>query len=96
MHRSPARYLAPLALIAFVAAVAVVVNGAGVGSKAKVRTQPATVVHRHLRRTYIVRTGDSLSRISVRTGVSVVQLLQLNPKLDPNAIRPGQRLKLRT
>jgi LysM repeat protein len=95
MHRSPARYLAPLGLVAVVAAVAIVVGGGG-GSKAKVTTRPAAASsHRRLHHTVLVRPNDSLSAISARTGVSVDQIELLNPTLDPNALHPGQRLRLR-
>jgi LysM repeat protein len=96
MHRSPARYLAPLGLVAFVAAVAIVVGGGGGGSKAKVTSQPAAVSrHRPLHHTVLVRPNDSLSAIAGRTGVTVDQLEKLNPSLDPNALHAGQRLRLR-
>jgi len=48
------------------------------------------------RRTYVVRTGDTLSSISLDTGVSVDRLQQLNPDVDVQALQPGQRLKLRS
>ncbi|RMD98195.1 MAG: LysM peptidoglycan-binding domain-containing protein, partial [Deltaproteobacteria bacterium] len=43
---------------------------------------------------YVVRKGDTLSRISRKTGISLAALLELND-LDPKAtIYPGQRLRL--
>jgi LysM repeat protein len=42
-----------------------------------------------------VRTGDTLSSISLDTGVSVDRLQELNPDVDVQALQPGQRLKLR-
>jgi teichoic acid transport system ATP-binding protein len=48
------------------------------------------------RRTYVVRTGDTLSSISLDTGVSVDRLQELNPDVDVQALQPGQRLKLRS
>lgn len=96
MHRSPARYLAPLGLVAFVVAVVVVVGGAAGGGKAKVTSQPSAVrAHRPLHHTVLVRPNDSLSAIAARTGVTVNQIEQLNPSLDPNALHAGQRLRLR-
>jgi LysM repeat protein len=95
MHRSPARYLAPLGLVAFVAAVALVVGGATGGGK-KVSTQPSAVrAHGRLHRTVLVRPNDNLSAIAARTGVTVTQIEQLNPSLDPNTLHAGQRLRLR-
>jgi hypothetical protein len=40
--------------------------------------------------TYTVKSGDTLSRIATRNGVTLTQLLQANPQIrDPNKIRPG-------
>jgi spore germination protein YaaH len=47
------------------------------------------------RRFYVVQPGDSLTRISSKTGVTVTRLEQLNSSLDPNTLQTGQRLKLR-
>lgn len=44
---------------------------------------------------YVVQTGDTLGSIASKTGVSVDQLQQLNPHLDPQALVSGQRIKLR-
>ncbi|MFW8564597.1 peptidoglycan DD-metalloendopeptidase family protein [Orrella sp. 11846] len=43
---------------------------------------------------YTVRSGDTLSSISRRTGVSVAELQRLNGISNPSMIRPGQRLRL--
>jgi LysM repeat protein len=42
-----------------------------------------------------VRSGDTLTSISIETGVPVETLQQLNPGLDTQALQPGQRLRLR-
>lgn len=44
---------------------------------------------------YVVKRGDALAKISQRTGVPVERLMDLNPSLDPLALAPGQRIKLR-
>ena len=44
---------------------------------------------------YRVERGDTLVSISDKTGVPVEVLTQLNPDLDPQAIREGTRIKLR-
>jgi LysM repeat protein len=41
-----------------------------------------------------VRVGDTPTAIADRAGMSVNQLLELNPNLDPRTLRPGQKLKL--
>jgi orotidine-5'-phosphate decarboxylase len=46
-------------------------------------------------KTYTVRPGDVLSGIAERTGVSLSRLQELNPDVDPQALRSGQKLKLR-
>jgi LysM repeat protein len=43
----------------------------------------------------VVKSGDTLSGISIRTHVTIFRLTQLNPSLSPNSLQTGQRLKLR-
>jgi|SRR5579884_1378066 len=102
--RRPARYLAPLALAAVVAATAIVVSNGLHSSRAtppavrSVRTQGTRRgdAARHATpRFYVVRSGDTLSGISVKTGVSVARLESLNPRVNPSALQTGQRLRLR-
>ena len=45
-------------------------------------------------KTYIVRKGDSLSRIASRVGVSARELAEINGIKNPNQIRIGQELVL--
>jgi LysM repeat protein len=45
-------------------------------------------------RTYTVKSGDTLSSIAVKTGVSLERIQELNPKLDSNSLQTGQRVKL--
>ena len=45
--------------------------------------------------TYTVRPGDTLGSIAEDTGVSLDRLQELNPQLDPQTIRTGQRINLR-
>jgi LysM repeat protein len=91
------RYLAPMALVAVVVVVVAVVGGSGSASHhvSPPASGQATHHHRSHHRAYRVRRGDTLSRISVRTGVAVTRLEALNPGLDPHTLRPGQRIKLR-
>jgi LysM repeat protein len=46
---------------------------------------------------YIVKSGDTLSKISSHVHVPVAELTTLNPSLssDPNSLQTGQRLRLR-
>jgi LysM repeat protein len=44
---------------------------------------------------WVVRPGDTLGKISNKTGIDETTLLQLNPDLDPQALLEGQRIALR-
>ena len=45
--------------------------------------------------TYIVKPGDTLSKIAMRSGVTLAQLLQANPQVqDPNRVRVGDVINL--
>lgn len=103
--RSPARFLAPLALVAFTVALFVIVTGSNdtgtdSGPNRTSETRPAaspqgTTEGRRVRRRYTVKPGDTPSSIAEKTGVPLADILRLNPDLDPQALSPGQRLKLR-
>ena len=98
--RNVGRYLAPIALVAVVVATVVVVSD-GLGTtqhRAAARGAVGGVltVHAPPRKLfYVIQSGDSLSTISVKTGVSVPTLEALNPSVNPNALQAGARLRLR-
>jgi LysM repeat protein len=104
-ERSPARLLAPLALVACaVATVAIVLNsrsddGSAGSSPPAAQTRTASTQERGRQRprrtTYTVKTGDTLAGIAEKTGVTVARLQELNPELDPQALVSGQKIKLR-
>ncbi len=96
--RSRARYLAPIALAAVIAGTYLVVH-AGLTKKT---TAPAHSVKRHRARGkyahtkfYVVQAGDSLTAIASKTGIAVTDLEAMNPRIDPNSLQTGQRLRLR-
>lgn len=97
--RKSGRYLAPVALVAVIVAVVLVVRSGTRHTTASVAHPVARLpVTRHTvqaRRFYVVRSGDTLSTISVKTGVPVVRIESLNPSVYPNALQTGQRLRLR-
>jgi LysM repeat protein len=108
-RRSPARWLAPIALLAVTVAVYSVVNASLLSNDDSARTGTAagqtsgaattadgkaTKAKRKRRRAYRVKPGDTLSSIAVKTGVPLERIQQLNPKLDSNALQTGQRVKL--
>jgi len=102
-RHSPARVLAPLALIAAATAVfAVVRPSADSGSASPTRPtatqkQPATTKTSAKKPStaYTVKRGDTLSGIAERTGVPLQQILKLND-VDANSLSVGRRLKLRS
>ena len=99
-ERSPARLVAPAALVAFLIAailVAAASDGGQPGGSGRQASTPSTVAKRARRppRVYVVKQGDILSSIAEKTGVPVERLEELNPSLDPQVLRPGQRVKLR-
>jgi LysM repeat protein len=98
-YRSPARWLAPLALAATLFATFQVVQGGGSDSGPTATassSERAPARERQPRRsTYTVRSGDALSLIAERTGVSVERLMELNEGLDAGSLTPGQKLRLR-
>jgi LysM repeat protein len=106
-RRSPARWLAPLALVAVIFAIYSVVNesllskdSAGTTSARQAstasggKTAQRSQRRRRHRRTYRVKPGDTLSSIAVKTGVSLARIQQLNPKIDSQSLQTGQRVKL--
>jgi LysM repeat protein len=47
------------------------------------------------RRFYRVRAGDTLESIAARFDTTVADLLELNPGIDPLALTPRQRIRVR-
>lgn len=107
-RRSPARLLAPLALVVFSIALLMVLGGGlgggddDGGSDDSAETTERTTGtgadrprERRERTTYTVKLNDTLGGIAEDTGVPVETLLELNPELDPQALVTGQKVKLR-
>lgn len=106
-RRSPARLLAPLALLAFALAFFVVLNASSGGGDADKARGPAAIKPtsadqasstprpERKKASYTVKVGDSLGAIAEKTGVDVEALQLLNPEVDAQALSPGQKLKLR-
>jgi hypothetical protein len=103
---SPARILAPVALVGCAIAFFAVILSSDAGddgdsnASSPTRTEQrrnttGPEVTRPQRRNYTVKTGDTLGGIAVRTGVEVERLQELNPELDPQALVAGQKIKLR-
>ena len=106
-RRSPARWLAPLALVTCAVAVYVVVDhelGSDAASTSTSSTNSKTSTNadgtattkstKKAKTTYTVKSGDSLSVIAAKTGTDVGSLQEANPDVDAAALHPGQKLKL--
>jgi LysM repeat protein len=97
------RWAAPVAFLAAITIGALVVR-AGLHSGKHHRAQsPTTTVtstkkkhtHGHKpQRMYTVERGDTLGGIAAKTGTTVARLEQLNPGIDPTALRIGQRIRV--
>jgi LysM repeat protein len=103
-RRSPARLIAPLALVVGAVAVVLVIQastGSDDGSKndsssnASTQTETTQTTQRRIRPSYTVKLNDTLGLISQKTGVSVARIQELNPELDPQNLIVGQKIKLR-
>ena len=105
--RSPARFIAPLALVGVAIALFMVVSSSqektgggttpGQTSGNEPSASPTAEGKRERKgpRRYRVKAGDTPSSIAEKTGVPLEQILRLNPDLDPQTLAPGQRITLR-
>ncbi len=99
--RNRARYLAPIALAATIAATVLVVRGAV--SQGHPAASPGLAVTaartsrapKRLPLFYVVKSGDSMTSIAAKTGVPLGTIQALNPSVDPNTLQTGQKLRLR-
>jgi LysM repeat protein len=104
--RNPARYLAPLAIAAVATVAYVIVHKALIHKHSpaptpvvqttnSATTATTTAAGSPKSKFYVVQPNDTLSKIAAQTGVSVATLEALNPGVNPNALHPSQRLRLR-
>jgi LysM repeat protein len=106
--RSPARFLAPLALVAVAVALLMVVTSSqnetgetpaspsnASGNRPAASPDGKTKRERKGPRRYTVKAGDTPTSIADETGVPLEEILRLNPDLDPQTLSPGERIKLR-
>jgi nucleoid-associated protein YgaU len=95
---------APIAFLAAITIGALVVR-AGFQRGSHHHAQPPTITvaskkgHGHGQtlprsRTYTVVSGDTLAGIAAKTGTTVARLEQLNPGVDPKALRVGQTIRV--
>jgi LysM repeat protein len=102
-----ARVMAPIALAAVGVGIYLIVHSTiEHHTTTATQSRSATVAngakhkprkHRRVPKFYIVKSGDTLGRISARTHVPVSVLTTLNQSLEsnPNSLQTGQRLRLR-
>jgi len=103
MVAKSARFLAPIALAAVAVGTYLIVQS-GLDTHHATSSQSSQLLsgsrggqrrHRRTPKFYYVKAGDTLSGISVKTHVPILQLTTLNPRISPNALQTGQRLRLR-
>jgi LysM domain len=97
VRRNPARYLAPLALVATLVGTLLIVSlSLSTGSRTTHHASLSDQRARYAQQTfYTVQSGDSLSVIAAKTGATVASLERLNRTVSPSRLQPGQRLRLR-
>ena len=100
-----AHYAAPVAFLAGVTIAVLLVHSALDHHTGTTTTTPATTIttaaattkpSKHGgRRFYVVQSGDSFGTIAAKEGISVAQLEALNPGVSSNALRVGQKLRIK-
>jgi hypothetical protein len=89
------RILAPLALVAVVIAVFVIVNSYDdSGKSGGGETTVASDKKGEIPKTYVVESGDSLTSIAEKFDISVSRIERLNPDIDAQTLNEGDELKL--
>jgi len=104
-RNTPVRVIAVLALVVGVLATVVIVAGSvgdsggdhhkHHGNHHAKHKKKAKETQKNTPATYVVESGDTLSSIAHKTGVSVAEIEQLNPTTDPLSLVEGETLKLR-
>ncbi|MDQ3889155.1 MAG: LysM peptidoglycan-binding domain-containing protein [Actinomycetota bacterium] len=104
-----ARVLAPLAFFAAATVLVLVVHrsltadetrssppaATTVAKTAKQKGTRTTTRARPKKTYYRVKEGDFLETIAARFDTTVENLRELNPGVDPNALAPGERIRVR-
>jgi LysM repeat protein len=98
------RWAAPVAFLAAITIGALVVRAGFQHGKHRPETPTTTVTskrkhthhaHRqHRVKSYTIQSGDTLASIASKTGTTVARLEQLNPGVNPTALRVGQRIRV--
>jgi LysM repeat protein len=64
-------------------------------SRAETTAAEGTTGTAQIPKTYRVKAGDTLDSIASRFDTTVDDLLRLNPEIDPLALTPGQKVRVR-
>ena len=100
------RWAAPVAFLAAITIGALVVRaGFQQGGNHRAKSPTTTVTsktkkkkhaygHKEHQRTYTIQSGDTLASIATKIGTTVARLEQLNPGIDPSALRVGQTIRV--
>ena len=64
------------------------------GKQVLVKPKPV-VAPKPIKKFYSVKPGDNLSRIADTYGLTMDQMKELNPKIDPNSIRVGEIIRVK-
>lgn len=104
---TPARLLAPAALVAAAIALFAILLSGGGNDRAEqeasptptVTATPTTAARKREKakpsgRTYVVKPGDTPTAIAQREGVDVKDLLAVNPDINPAGLTVGEELQL--
>ena len=62
---------------------------------ATTNTTPTVVKRRQRPKYYRLRSGETLSDVALRFDTTVENLLALNPKIKPNQLTVGQRIRVK-
>jgi LysM repeat protein len=96
------RYAVPVLLLLVATFGALLVRAALADDsrpRARTKTAPAVQkakVKRAAAKLHIVSSGDTLGEIAARYDTTVERLQALNPRVDPQALRVGQELRVPT
>lgn len=89
------RIAVPLVFVGGVIALVVLVTQSGVLSgSANVSPTPSVSASPKIVKVYVVKKGDTLSAIALKYGVSMQDVLDLNPKLDANNLTVKTKIRI--
>jgi LysM repeat protein len=98
------RYAAPVAFLAAVTIAVLLVRsglradsspGSTTSVVATTNTTSTVVKRRPRPKYYRLRSGETLSDVALRFDTTVENLLALNPKIKPNQLTVGQRIRVK-